>query len=136
VKVQIVPRDVRAGLTRLALPVALILLVGCGVTEKRVYSDMGFIVANEVKLPLFEPIRSRSGYLFYVFPTKSAGHATKDELYRFRQIIALDTACSDGSVCEWDPDKVPDLKCTQISGVLKDKRVLLVVKSYLRERCK
>lgn len=112
------------------------LLQGCGLRDKSVYSEMAVIVTDEVRLPLFKPVRSRSGYTLYVFPTRSSGHATKGELYEFRQIIALDVSCSvPNSVCEWDPDKNPDIKCSQVRTAIEDDRTISAVRTYLRSQC-
>ena len=102
--------------------------------DKYVYSDMGTLLVGKAPVPQFVPFKSASGYLFYAVPTRTRGNAANGDWDEFVQLIALDTLCS-GKVCLWDPDKKIDVKCSQISGVLQDERVVKKAREYLRSNC-
>jgi hypothetical protein len=102
--------------------------------DKYVYSDMGALIARGAKVAQFVPFTSASDYRFYALPTRTRGNAIVGDPNEFVQLIALDTLCS-GEVCLWDPDKKIDVKCSQISGVLQDERVVKKARDYLRSSC-
>lgn len=45
--------------------------------DKYIYSDMGTIIEKKQDLTLFAPYESAGGYLFYVIPTRTSGHALR-----------------------------------------------------------
>src|SRR5438270_8790940 len=118
---------------------ALLTIFGCRppgeLGDEYVYSDMGSIVASRTKIPLFQPYRSASGYLFIVVPTRTVGHALKGDPYQHPQVVAPDVLCSGSKPCIWDTTKQLDVRCSQLKNVFADRGVRVPVKTYFRANC-
>jgi hypothetical protein len=102
--------------------------------DKYVYSAMGAAMEN-VRIPPLKAYESPGGYLLYALPARSRGRASAHDYYEHLQLVALDSLCSDDQVCVSDIDKQIDVRCSQLEGILEDRRVLDKVKAYLKSNC-
>lgn len=101
--------------------------------DKYVYSAMSAAMEN-VRIPPLKAYESAGGYLLYAVPARSRERVSEHD-YEHLQLIVLDSLCSDDQVCVSDIDKQIDVRCSQIEGILADRRVLDEVKAYLKSNC-